>query len=40
MNLHIPVDIEVFDSQGFLERYEYSNVRARQTCKTSDLEDL
>lgn len=38
--LHIPVDIEVFDAQGFLERYEYKNVRSRQSCKPSDLEDL
>lgn len=40
VNLHLPVDIEVFDSQGFLERYEYKNVRARQSCKPSDVEDL
>jgi hypothetical protein len=40
MNLRIPVDIEVFDSQGFLERYEYKNVRAKQVCKPSDLDSV
>jgi hypothetical protein len=40
MNLRIPVDIEVFDGQGFLERYEYKNVRAHQVCKAADIEEL
>ena len=39
-NLHVPVDIEVFDAQGFLERYQYKNVRTRQSYKPSDFEDL
>ncbi len=39
-NLRIPVDIEVFDDQGFLERYEYKNVRAHQACRASDIEEL
>lgn|GEM_PF-5040771 len=39
-NLHLPVDIEVFDAQGFLERYQFKNVRPRQAYKPSDFEDL
>jgi len=39
-NLHVPVDIEVFDAQGLLERYQYKNVRTRQSYKPSDFEDL
>ncbi|HVR64986.1 MAG TPA: hypothetical protein VMU50_23980, partial [Polyangia bacterium] len=29
--LGLPVKVEVHDGQGFLERYEYTNVRANQT---------
>jgi hypothetical protein len=38
--LHVPVDIEVFDAQGLLERYQYRNVHVQQVPKPSDFEDL
>lgn len=40
VNLFLPVDVQVFDHQGFLERYEYKNLRSRQPCNPSDLDSL
>jgi hypothetical protein len=40
LKLQVPVEIEVFDAQGLLEKYEYKNVRTRQTFRTSDFEEL
>ena len=38
--LGIPVKIEVYDGQGFLERYEYTNVRSNQKIEPSLFEDV
>jgi hypothetical protein len=40
LNLNVPVEIEVYDAQGLLERYQYKSVRPRQSYKPSDFEDL
>jgi hypothetical protein len=38
--LGIPVKIEVYDRQGFLERYEYTNVRSNQKIEASLFENV
>ena len=38
--LAVPVRIEVFDRQGLLERYEYSDVRPNQTLAPSLFDDV
>ena len=38
--LGIPVKIEVHDGQGFLERYEYTNVRANQKIEPALFEGV
>ncbi|HEY2730919.1 MAG TPA: DUF1571 domain-containing protein [Polyangia bacterium] len=38
--LGLPVKIEVYDGQGFLERYEYTNVRPNQKVDPALFEDL
>lgn len=38
--LGLPVKIEVHDAQGFLERYEYTQVRPNQKIEPSLFEDL
>jgi Protein of unknown function (DUF1571) len=38
--LGIPVKIEVHDGHGFLERYEYTNVRANQKIEPALFEDV
>ena len=38
--LGLPVRIEVFDRQGLLERYDYTDVRANQKINASTFEDL
>jgi hypothetical protein len=38
--LGLPVKIEVYDTQGFLERYEYTNVRPNQKVDPALFEDL
>jgi hypothetical protein len=38
--LGIPVKIEVYDGQGFLERYEYTHVRPNQKVEPALFEDL
>lgn len=40
VNLHLATEIEVFDDQGFLERYEYQNLRPHQECKPAIFENL
>jgi hypothetical protein len=40
LNLNVPVDVEVYDAQGLLERYQYKNVRTRQSYTPADFEDL
>ena len=39
-SLNVPVEVEVYDAQGLLERYQYRNVRPRQAYKPSDFDDL